>query len=92
MNVSLTPQLEAMVRGKVETGMYNNASEVVREALRMLEAHDRTQRLRQSLIEADAEIDRGEGEEWTPARREQLWREGDELYRQGVKSDPNVSS
>lgn len=34
MNVSLTPTLEAFVREKVGGGLYNNASEVVREALR----------------------------------------------------------
>lgn len=36
MNVSLTPKLEAFVRRKVASGLYNNASEVVREALRLL--------------------------------------------------------
>lgn len=36
MNVSLTPQLEALIHQKVETGLYNDASEVVREALRYL--------------------------------------------------------
>jgi putative addiction module CopG family antidote len=39
MNVSLTPELEKFVRQKVASGLYNNASEVVREALRLL--HDR---------------------------------------------------
>jgi antitoxin ParD1/3/4 len=34
MNVSLTPQLEEVIRRKVESGMYGSASEVVREALR----------------------------------------------------------
>lgn len=34
MNVSLTPKLEAFVRQKVASGLYNNASEVLREALR----------------------------------------------------------
>jgi len=33
MNVSLTPELEHLVNQKVESGMYNSASEVVREAL-----------------------------------------------------------
>ncbi|MEL6445865.1 MAG: type II toxin-antitoxin system ParD family antitoxin [Bacteroidota bacterium] len=41
MNVSLTPQLEALVKAKVETGLYNSASEVVREALRLLDEQDR---------------------------------------------------
>jgi len=35
MNVSLTPELERAVKQKVESGLYNNASEVIREALRM---------------------------------------------------------
>lgn len=34
MHVSLTPELEQLVKEKVETGMYNSSSEVVREALR----------------------------------------------------------
>jgi uncharacterized protein len=38
MNVSLTPELERFVREKVASGLYNNASEVVREALRAMHA------------------------------------------------------
>lgn len=36
MNVSLTPELEQYIRRKVDSGLYGNASEVVREALRLL--------------------------------------------------------
>ncbi len=35
MNVSLTPELEKAVKEKVDSGLYNNASEVIREALRL---------------------------------------------------------
>jgi len=41
MNVSLTPELDKFVAAKVESGRYNSASEVVREALRLLEDNDR---------------------------------------------------
>ena len=41
MNVSLTPELERFVAEKVESGRYTSASEVVREALRLLDEHDR---------------------------------------------------
>jgi len=40
MNVSLTPELEKVVSAKVGSGRYNSASEVVREALRLLEEYD----------------------------------------------------
>ena len=38
MNVSLTEELVSIVQRKLDSGMYNNASEVVREALRYM--HD----------------------------------------------------
>ena len=40
MNVSITHKIEKFVRRSVKSGRYNNASEVVREALRRLEAED----------------------------------------------------
>lgn len=40
MNVSITDQLAGYVRKKVKSGRYNNASEVVREALRRMEDED----------------------------------------------------
>ncbi len=46
MNVSLTPELEKYVSAKVETGRYNSVSEVVREALRLLEEYDQARAAR----------------------------------------------
>jgi putative addiction module CopG family antidote len=40
MNVSITDELAGFVRKKVKSGRYNNASEVVREALRLMEDAD----------------------------------------------------
>lgn len=40
MNVSLTPELERYIRQKVDSGLYGNASEVVREALRLMHGRD----------------------------------------------------
>ncbi len=41
MNVDLSPQLEDLVRQKVASGLYTSASEVVREALRLMDEQDR---------------------------------------------------
>jgi antitoxin ParD1/3/4 len=40
MNVSLTTELEELVNEKVRSGLYHTASEVVREALRLLKLRD----------------------------------------------------
>ena len=65
MNVSLTPELERYVQDKVHSGRYNSASEVVREALRLMEVHEqiRSEQLREFRAELDrrtAALDRGE--------------------------------
>lgn len=57
MNVSLTPELEQIVSLKVSSGLYNSASEVVREGLRLLQQRDQ---LRQMKLEAlRTEIQKG---------------------------------
>jgi len=50
MNVSLTPELEQLVHLKVQTGRYTSASEVVREALRLMEQRDQAQALHRDEI------------------------------------------
>jgi antitoxin ParD1/3/4 len=40
-NVNLTEELDGFVLSKVESGLYENASEVVRAALRVLEREER---------------------------------------------------
>jgi antitoxin ParD1/3/4 len=65
MNVSLTPELEQFVQAKVESGRYNSASEVVREALRLLGDHEQARatqlaEFNQELGRRLASLDRGE--------------------------------
>ena len=50
MNVSLTPELEEMVNQKVKSGLYNSASEVIREGLRLLKEQDDLRRIRQEEL------------------------------------------
>ena len=80
MNVNLTPELERLIQEKVASGLYNNQSEVVREALRLLEQQDRLRelhmvRLRAALAEGLEQAERGEaldGEEVIREMREFL--------------------
>ncbi len=74
MNVSLTPELEQFVASKVATGRYNSASEVVREALRLLEEHDQARSAQiaafnQELGQRLAALDSGEHVDPAAARK-----------------------
>mgnify|MGYP001281049172 FL=1 len=61
MNVSLTPELEQLVNQKVSSGLYQTASEVVREGLRLLiERDQRTESLRRDMRAGFAAVARGE--------------------------------
>lgn len=67
MHISLTPELESRVRTKVDGGLYNNASEVIREALRFMEIHHewvnelKLSALKKQLKTGTEQLDRGEG-------------------------------
>lgn len=65
MHVSLTPELEKIVKEKVATGLYNNASEVIREALRFMRTNEdliyqmKLDGLRRTLAEAERDLEAG---------------------------------
>ena len=58
-NVHLTPELERFAHECVKRGLYNNVSEVVRSALRLLqESEERRRQFLAMLRESEAEADR----------------------------------
>lgn len=56
MNVSLTPELEELVQQKVASGRYRSASEVIREAVRLLEERDRSREAKLEALRKDIAI------------------------------------
>jgi antitoxin ParD1/3/4 len=64
VNVSLTPELKQLINEKVDTGMYQTASEVVREGLRLLKDRDDRQ-LRADVRAGFDAVDRGEFRDYT---------------------------
>jgi antitoxin ParD1/3/4 len=55
MNVSLTKELEEMINKKVESGLYNSASEVIREGLRLLNEQDQLRQIRIEELRRDVQ-------------------------------------
>lgn len=72
MNIHLTPELERLVQSKVQSGHYGSASEVVREALQILEQRDEVFAIRKEEIRTQIE------EGWQSARRREFVN-GDEV-------------
>ena len=65
VNISLTPELDAFLQSKVKSGRYQTTSEVVREAIRLLERQEKEreegiEHLRAKLARGAAEAERGE--------------------------------
>ena len=60
MHISLTPELEQVIAQKVASGLYNNSSEVIREALRMMWKNDQLEQLRQAVAVGAEQAERGE--------------------------------
>lgn len=59
MNVSLTPELEKLVKEKLASGGYASASEVIREGLRLLQERDQLHRLRGEVRLGLEQIEQG---------------------------------
>lgn len=55
MNISLTPALEEKIQEKLASGFYNSASEIIREALRLLFAKDSIPQERLDMLKKDIE-------------------------------------
>jgi antitoxin ParD1/3/4 len=85
MTIHVPADLEADIRQKVDSGRYEDPSEVIREGLRLIDARERrAQILRASVANGLAAIERGEGSELTPALLDEIDREADEQLRLGV--------
>ena len=83
MSVTLAPEVEGRIRSWIETGRYPDADAVVRDALQLLEEHNRARFLRlQEMVRQGFES--GDALELTPELWDDLLREAEEEERQGL--------
>lgn len=73
VNISITPELDAFLQSRVQSGRYQTTSEVVREALRLLERQE--QEREEAIHRLKTKFERGAGQ----AERGELV-DGDEVF------------
>jgi antitoxin ParD1/3/4 len=73
MHVNLSPEMESFIKNKVSGGFYGNATEVIRDAIRRMQAEELRVQAWQAAIKAgDDELDRGEGVAYTRAALDEI--------------------
>src|SRR5713101_4984850 len=60
VNISLTPELDAFLQKRVKSGRYQTSSEVVREALRLLQRQEKERDV--AFKQLKAKLERGAGQ------------------------------
>lgn len=90
MSVTLTPRLEAKIRERVESGRYSDASEVVEDALQLLEERERSEHLNALLAVGLEQARRGELIPFTPEMFDEIDRRVDEMILRGEEPNPDV--
>ena len=91
MHVNLSPEMEGFIRNKVATGFYGNATEVIRDAVRRMQAEEARVAAWQAAIKVgDDQLDRGENVAYTPELRKEIKAAALKAMHSGEPTDPDV--
>jgi antitoxin ParD1/3/4 len=91
MHINLSPEMENYIKGKVAGGFYGNATEVIRDAIRRMQAEEhRIAAFRRAVAEGEAQLDRGEGTEYSRGRMNKLADTARKNLGRGKPIDPDV--
>lgn len=91
MHVNLSPEMEGYIKGKVAGGFYGNATEVIRDAIRRMQAEEsRAAAWQAAIAKGDAQLDRGEGAPYTLEHMERITQSAIATMHNGQPIDPDI--
>jgi antitoxin ParD1/3/4 len=91
MHVNLSDEMSAYIKGKVSSGFYGNATEVIRDALRRMQAEEeRRTAFRNAVDVGAADIAAGKVTPYTPELLDEIWEEAVAMADTGAPIDPDV--
>ncbi|MFN7428124.1 MAG: type II toxin-antitoxin system ParD family antitoxin [bacterium] len=91
MHVNLSPEMEGFIRNKVASGFYGNATEVIRDAIRRMQAEEARVSAWQAAIKlGDEQLDRGEAVPYTADSLKEITQTAISMIGSGRKMDRDV--
>jgi len=91
MHVNLSPEMEAFIKSKVAGGFYGNATEVIRDAVRRMQAdEDRAAAWRAAIQIGTSQLERGEGIVYTPSVLQDITESALQAMEDGAPLNPDV--
>ena len=91
MHVNLSPEMESFIKNKVNSGFYGNATEVIRDAIRRMQAEEsRIAAWQAAVKKGDEQLDRGDGINYTPETLNIITRSAVDAMHSGQPMDPDV--
>ena len=91
MHVNLSPEMEGFIRSKVDSGSYGNATEVIRDAIRRMQAEEaRIAAWQAAIRKGDEELDRGEGIPYTRDTLKAITESALSAMHSATPMDPDV--
>lgn len=91
MHVNLSPEMEGFIKNKVNSGFYGNATEVIRDAIRRMQAEEsRIAAWQAAVKKGDEQLDRGDGIAYTPETLKTITQSAVDAMHSGQPMDPDV--
>ena len=91
MHINLSSEMEGFIKSKVADGFYGNATEVVRDAIRRMQAEEiRAIAWQTAIKQGDEQLNRGEGISYTPALINDITQSAIDAIQTGQSADPDV--
>ena len=91
MHINLSPEMEGFIKSKVAKGFYGNATEVIRDAIRRMQAEEiRIAAWHAAIKKGDEQLDCGEGLDYTPDALNDITENAISAMHSGQPMDPDV--
>ena len=91
MHVNFSPEMEGFIKNKVASGFYGNATEVVRDAIRRMQAEEsRISAWHAAIKEGDIQLENGEGDVYTKDSLNEITQNAISALHSGQPMNPDV--